>query len=200
MRLLLARPTLAALALLAAPLLVHAQAVPAAAQPAGRFAVGDRIDGDYLGWCPGRVLEVLHDGQQYVVELSYPDGSGKPFRYTLPAFKLRRATGPTPAPATEAFAGAPLVGRYGCTQSVRVSGGYQPEMRGSVTLQSGGRYTYVMGKPGRHAYDAATGVTTFTGGFLDGATATDIDGKRNRLFITTLPESGRGRWACSTVD
>jgi hypothetical protein len=99
-----------------------------------------------------------------------------------------------------AAAGAPLIGRYGCTQSVYSRGSYSYEGRGSVTLLSGGAYRYVMGTPGRYRYDAVTGTTSFAGGFLDGATATAIDGKRNRLFITTDPKNGRGRWGCSKAD
>ena len=93
-------------------------------------------------------------------------------------------------------AGAPLPGRYGCTQSHWTGDGFEYLERGSVRLSASGSYTYVLGKAGRYGYNAASGRTTFHGGFLDRAFATAIDGKRTRLLLQ-FPKPNDVRWACS---
>lgn len=97
-------------------------------------------------------------------------------------------------------AGPPLLGKFGCAESVYTGDGYRSEQRGFVTLLARNRYRQGRGAVGRYRYDAGSGVTRFTGGGLDGSTATGIDGKRTRLLITLdLAGDSEARWACTHV-
>ena len=117
------------------------------------------------------------------------------------AAALMTATAPSAALAqddAEPPAGPPLLGKFGCSESVYNGDFYESEPRGFVTLLSGRRYRQGKGRVGRYRYKAATGVTSFRGGGLDGSTATGIDGKRTRLFITVRFDDGEeANWACT---
>ncbi|HEU4976362.1 MAG TPA: hypothetical protein VFT50_14815 [Baekduia sp.] len=104
---------------------------------------------------------------------------------------------PAGAADRERPAGRPMLGKYGCSESVFSLDGYHSEARGFITLLPGGRYRQGTGAIGRYRYHAKSGVTTFKGGGIDGSKATGIDGKRNRLFIMVKLKSGRPHWACT---
>ena len=107
---------------------------------------------------------------------------------------------PAHAADRERPAGSPLLGKYGCSESVYTVDGYQSEPRGFITLLSKHRYRQGKGKLGRYTYNAKSGVTRFKGGGLGGSHATAIDGKRNRLFITVKFTGGEtAHWACTRV-
>jgi hypothetical protein len=102
--------------------------------------------------------------------------------------------------AAEAPAGPPIPGKYGCSESVFSVDGYQSEARGFVYLLGKNRYRQGKGKVGTYAYSAKSGVTRFKGGGLGGSSATAIDGKRDRLFITVRFSGGdEANWACSRI-
>ena len=77
-------------------------------------------------------------------------------------------------------AGGPTPGKYGCSESIaRMRDGsfeYEPQGRGFITLARGGRYTDPFGVEGTYRHDAAKQETRFTGGALDQAVATPLDG------------------------
>jgi hypothetical protein len=132
-----------------------------------------------------------------------------PFTLTIATLASASLIGPVaaaaPAAATKAGdrerpAGPPLLGKYGCSESVYTGDGYRSELRGFVTLLAKHRYRQGKGKVGKYAYKGKSGVTRFTGGGLGGSTATAIDGKRNRLFITVKFKHGNtANWACTRV-
>jgi hypothetical protein len=98
-------------------------------------------------------------------------------------------------------AGPPQVGKFGCSESVFHLDHYESEARGFVTLLDAKRYRQGKGRVGTYRYNAKSGVTTFTGGGLGGSTATGIDGKRTRLFITVKFSDGEtANWACSWIS
>jgi hypothetical protein len=77
---------------------------------------------------------------------------------------------------------------------------FTSQTRGFVTLLANNRYRQGTGRLGRYRYAAKSGTTRFTGGGLDGSTATGIDGKRSRLFITLRFSGGhQAHWACTLV-
>ncbi len=124
----------------------------------------------------------------------------------------RLGGGPTPpltpaAPAKKPTsdrtgAAAPELGQYGCIQSIpRYRNGsyeYEIETRGYIVLQAGGRYTDPYRVAGRYHYDASKESTHFTGGALDGATATPM--KDNRLWVVIPTKSGEMRWTCGLAS
>ena len=199
------RRSLIASALLLA-VLATTRPLSAQAQPAPNvFKAGARVEANYLGntWIPATVVEVENDGYDYKLS-GYPYGGAKPSIFILNYKRVRAAgAGPVQAPApAPAAAGpvAPIAGKYGCTQSIWHPSGYEIEQRGFITLGANGSYHYAMGTAGRWRYDATKGVTTFTGGYMDGATATSVDGRRDRIFLVPWTRSERkGRWTCTKV-
>ena len=116
------------------------------------------------------------------------------------AAALATATAPASAANRERPAGPPLLGKYGCAESVYSLDGFHSETRGFVSLLAKHAYRQGKGKRGKYSYNAKSGVTRFKGGGLDTSTATAIDGKRNRLFITVRFTSGNtAHWACTRV-
>ena len=97
-------------------------------------------------------------------------------------------------------AGTPMLGKYGCSESVFTTDGYTQESRGFVRILAKHKYRQGKGKVGRYKYNAKSGVTKFIGGSIAGSTATGIDGKRNRLFITVKFKHGEtANWACTRI-
>lgn len=119
---------------------------------------------------------------------------------TAAALSLCGAAPGQAADPRERPAGPPLPGKFGCAESVYHLDGYRSESRGFVTLLARYRYRQGVGRIGTYRYNAKTGITRFTGGGLSGSTATGIDGKRSRLFITVRFTDGTtARWACTHV-
>ncbi|GGK23362.1 hypothetical protein GCM10008955_16200 [Deinococcus malanensis] len=131
----------------------------------------------------------------------------------LKAARSQPAVKPAPAPppmkaapaptkvAPKPAAKVPAPGKYGCAQSVpRFLNGsytYEIETRGYFNLLSGGAYKDVYGAAGRWRFDAATGLTHFSGSGFDRATAELLEG--GRLWIVIPTASGEMRWTCSRV-
>lgn len=101
-------------------------------------------------------------------------------------------------------AGGPVLGKYGCTESIpRFRGGayeYEIETRGFLQLQEGGRYTDPMGVAGRYRHDPLSEETHFEGGALHRAVATPLEADYPRLWVVIPTESGERRWACGRVE
>ncbi len=189
-----------AITLVACSVALVLAAAPASAAP-NEFKAGDKVEADYYGtgdWTEAQVLEVLNDGYQYRVKGDF-NHDGKPFEYVLFHTSVRAFTGQTAKPVDrERPAGPPLKGKYGCSESVFNGDGYTSETRGFITLLKKNRYRQGRGKVGRYRYKAGT--TRFIGGGLGKSTATAIDGKRNRLFITVKFRDGNeAKWACTRV-
>ena len=106
-------------------------------------------------------------------------------------------------PAAAAAGPGPQPGKYGCAESIpRLVNGsfeYNSEGRGFITLEADGRYTDPAGVPGSYRYDQATEESRFSGGALDGAVATPLEGEGPRLWVVIPTESGERRWSCSLV-
>jgi hypothetical protein len=160
------------------------------------YKVGDKVDVDYLGWYPAKVVEVLYNGDQYKAEV-YPRDGGKPFIYTFPKFRLR--------PATLSISTAPentglIYGKYGCTSSSYRNGYVQYTPRGSFTITKSGQYTYFgFEKPttGTYVVDKK-GNLLFKGGYFNAGQAEKID--RPNKFFVVFPANPDNRWTCGLVD
>ena len=189
----------ATIVMLACAFALALTAAPASAAP-NEFKVGDKVEAEYYvgQWTEAVVLEVFPEGHQYRVKGDFND-NGKPIEVNVLHSRVRAFTGATTKPANrERAAGPPLKGKYGCSESVFNGDGYTSQTRGFITLLGGNRYRQGKGKKGRYRYEA--GVTRFIGGGLDKSTATAIDGKRSRLFITVRFSGGdEARWACTRV-
>jgi hypothetical protein len=201
--------TLAAAGLvLTAAMILPTRALTAQAAPTpGAFKPNDRVDADYLGndkWIPATVLEVENDGYSYKLH-GDPYRNGRGMDFILHFKRVRAASAAAsknaPAPARAAGPAAPLAGKYGCTESIYHPSGFEIEQRGFIVLRPDGGYQYLgMGSAGHYRYDAATGVTSFTDGYMDGATATAVDGRRDRMFFVPYARSQRKlRWTCTRV-
>ncbi len=103
--------------------------------------------------------------------------------------------------AAPEIAAGPALGKYGCVESIsRMRNGsfeFESEGRGYVTLREGGRYTDPFDVKGNYHYEEAGRETRFTGGALDGAVATPLEGEGPRLRVVIPTESGERRWSCS---
>ncbi|MDF2439257.1 MAG: hypothetical protein JWN98_241 [Abditibacteriota bacterium] len=165
----------------------------------GAFKIGDKIEADYLGWYPGKVIEVLYNGDQYKIELYPPDG-GKSFVYLFPKFRLRAATA-SPLPKNNTQPSGKLVfGKYGCTATSYRGGFVEYIMRGSFVISKSGQYTYYgFQKPskGRFTVDKS-GNLHFKGGYFNGGKAEKID--RPNKFFLTFPANPDHRWTCGLVN
>ena len=202
----LVRTLTAAAVLVTAAMTLHARPLDAQAAPVpGAFKPNDRVDADYLGnnkWIPATVLAVENDGYSYKLH-GDPYANGKGMDFSLHFKRVRAASAAsaksTPAPAAPAGPVAPLPGKYGCTESIYHPSGYEIEQRGFIVLRPDGGYQYLgMGTAGHYRYDAASGVTSFTDGYMDGATATAVDGRRDRMFFVPYAKSARKlRWTCT---
>lgn len=106
----------------------------------------------------------------------------------------------------EAEAGWPRVGSYGCTETItRMRNGsyeFEFEPRGLVVLEAGGRYTDPFGVKGSYRTLASGDSATFTGGLLDGATATPLadEDEPDRIRIEIPTENRSRRWSCGPKD
>ncbi|MFC4426353.1 hypothetical protein [Deinococcus navajonensis] len=146
-----------------------------------------------LGWCQ------LKAAQAVKPPAPAPAAANKPATPAKPGTPAARPPTPAPAPTAKPGAQSPALGKYGCAESVPryLGGSYtsQIETRGYFNLGSGGSYKDVYGAAGRWRFDAATGLTHFSGAGFDRATAERMDG--NRLWLVIPTASGEMRWSCS---
>ncbi|MGZ8491328.1 MAG: hypothetical protein ACXWZS_03880 [Gemmatirosa sp.] len=180
------------------------------ARPAdGRYHVGDAVVFDDDGKrYRAHVIAVQPERDRYEVHYDGQPASWK--TYATPREILGYQPGFVP-PARAAAPGAaaaprvaPVVaGTYGCSESIfRLNRGVEYEMRGSITLAAGGAYEYPgMRSRGRWRWDGASSAVRFTGGFLDGARATRLDGSpKLRVELPTADPERPRRWTCGPVD
>lgn len=108
-----------------------------------------------------------------------------------------------PVPAAPAAEGPISPGKYGCSETIpRLRDGsyeYDFEPRGSMQLDAGGQYTDPFGNGGTYRYDDAAQAARFTGGALDGATATTMEDEPGRIRVVIPTSSGERRWTCSRM-
>jgi hypothetical protein len=162
------------------------------------YKVGDRVEAEYTTWYPGKVVEVLYNGDQYKVELYPPDG-GKPFLYTFPKFRLRPTT-KVVEKKDDKTASKLVYGKYGCTASRYSNGSVEYIPKGSFVIQKNGQYTYYgFKKPsvGKFTVDKQ-GNLHFKGGYFDGGKAEKID--RPDKFFLVFPANPDNRWTCGLAD
>lgn len=161
------------------------------------YKVGDRVEADYMGWYPGKIVEVLNNGDQYNVELYPPDG-GKPFIYWFLKTRLRPYAGKMPV--QEPLTAKLVIGKYGCTATQYVNGSYEYLTRGSFLITRNGRYTYNgFKKPSTGTYTSdKLGNLFFKGGYLDGGKAEKID--RPNKFFLVFPANPDHRWTCGLIE
>ena len=175
------------------PLATNAQQ----ANAGSNYKVGDWVEADYMGWYPGKIVEVQSGGSQYKVELHPPNG-GKAFLYTFLKSRLRPLKG---APKIETPDTTKLVyGKYGCTASSWHNGDVQYTPKGSFVITPAGKYSYLgFEKPsnGTFTVDKA-GNLWFSGGYFNGGKAEKID--RPNKFFLTFPANPDNRWTCGLVE
>ncbi|MFC4638619.1 hypothetical protein [Deinococcus hohokamensis] len=142
-----------------------------------------------LGWCQLKAAQAVKPPAAPV--------AAKPAAPAKPVAPAAKPATPAPKPGTQ----APALGKYGCAESVPryLNGSYTYEIqtRGYFNLGSGGSYKDVYGAAGRWRFDAATGLTHFSGAGFDRATAERMDG--NRLWVVIPTASGEMRWSCSLI-
>jgi hypothetical protein len=160
------------------------------------YKIGDRVEAEYTTWYPGKIVEVLYNGDQYKVELYPPDG-GKAFIYTFPKFRLRasKTTISTPSDSNTL-----KYGKYGCTATKYQNGSYEYLPRGSFAITKDGKYTYSgFKKPSTGTFVVdKKGNILFKGGYFDGGTAEKID--RPNKFFLVFPANPDNRWTCSLIN
>lgn len=173
------------------------------------FKVGDRVEADYMGWYPGKVIEVKPEGYQYKIELYPPDGK-EPFEYLFHYKRVRAVAASNSSGSAENKAGNQkntsnklAYGKYGCisTTGSAARGNYQIHPRGSFVITAGGKYTYYgyeNPSPGTFKADDK-GVLQFKGGAFDGGEATPLgEGYENQFFLV-YPTITDNRWKCKLV-
>lgn len=161
------------------------------------YKIGDKVEAEYTTWYPGKVVEVLYNGDQYKVEL-FPADGGKSFIYTFPKFRLR--TPVSTAPQVKSTSAKLVYGKYGCTASKYSGGSIEYLPRGSFTILEDGKYFYSgFLKPGKGTFivDKA-GNLEFKGGYLNGGKAEKID--RPNKFFLVFPGNSDNRWTCGLAE
>lgn len=115
------------------------------------------------------------------------------------------ATGADVAPVAPAAALIewPVPGKYGCSESISrmVNGSFEftPEGRGYLTVDGQGGYVDPYGVRGTYQSEGSQ-ESRFSGGALDNAAVTPLEGDEPRLWVVIPTESGERRWSCTLTD
>lgn len=108
-----------------------------------------------------------------------------------------------PAAPAAALIDWPIPGKYGCSESISrmVNGSFEftPEGRGYLTVDGRGGYVDPYGVQGSYRSEGSQ-ESRFTGGALDNAVVTPLEGDEPRLWVVIPTESGERRWSCTLTD
>jgi len=146
------------------------RSAPSAPNPAGKYKVGDRVEGWNIAWYKGTVAKVGVEGyagyylikhDEFAQDSYYKEANVRSLGAPPSGPVAPRAATPSVPLLGGGGGGGLASGVYGC--GVFLGGRYTPTQ--TITLEDG-RYTTTHGGGGRYTFDATTRRVEFQGGAL----------------------------------